>query len=217
LFSAYETLIHPIVARLYHEHLLRYTDDFKSLTWLGRPMLQDPHDLQVIQETLFEQKPALLIETGTHQAGAALFYCSLFDLMGHGRLVSIDIEKLHDLSHPRARFLIGSSTSPEVLRQVAREVEQADGAVLVILDSDHSRDHVLAELRAYTPFVTPGSYCLTQDGVVDRLSFYRKVRPGPLRAIRQFLAENPAFAVDTDKCRRFPITHHPRGWLKRLP
>lgn len=148
-------------------------------------------------------------------AGSSLFYCSLFDLMDHGHLVSVDIKALHNLQHPRATFLHGGSTSPEVIAQIEQAVNGISGPVMVILDSDHSRDHVRLELDLYTSFVTVGSYCLVQDGVIDQMSFYRNARPGPLPAIREFLAANTHFRVDEGKCRTFPITHHPLGWLKR--
>jgi cephalosporin hydroxylase len=88
---------------------------------------------------------------------------------------------------------------------------------MVILDSDHSETHVLRELECYTPMVTPGSYCLVQDSVIDTLDLFRAGRPGPLPAIESFLKKASDFEVDEERCRRFLITHHPRGWLKRKP
>jgi cephalosporin hydroxylase len=87
--------------------------------------------------------------------------------------------------------------------------------VMAVLDSDHAAAHVLAELRAYAPLVTPGSLILAQDGVIDRLPMYAAARPGPLRAIEEFLAERPDYVVDARLDKRFLITHHPSGWLRR--
>jgi cephalosporin hydroxylase len=216
LFSAYKSGFSGWVNRAFYEHLLRHTDDYQANTWLGQPMRQSPLDLQVIQETIWEVKPQLLIETGTNQGGSALFYCHLFDLMGAGELVTVDVERMHDVSHPRATFLIGSSVSPEVLSQIEARVAATTGPVMVILDSDHSESHVLAELRAYAKFVTEGSYMLVQDGVIDVCSFYRMHRPGPLPAIERFLAENRDFEIDRARCDRFLVTHHPHGWLRRV-
>ena len=86
---------------------------------------------------------------------------------------------------------------------------------MVILDSDHSAAHVSKELESYSPFVSPGSYMLVQDGVIDVLDRWRSARPGPLAAIIEFLRHHPEFEVDTERCERFLITHHPMGWLRR--
>jgi cephalosporin hydroxylase len=87
--------------------------------------------------------------------------------------------------------------------------------VMVVLDSDHSRAHVLAELRAYAPLVTPDSLILVQDGVIDVLPMFATTRPGPLKAIETFLAEDDRFEVDPRFDKRFLVTHHPSGWLRR--
>lgn len=100
--------------------------------------------------------PDLLIETGSALGGSAMFYGHVFDALGRGRVLSIDIEKRHELEHPRARFLVGSSVGDEVLAEVRREVLDA-GVIMVVLDSDHSESHVRAELDAYSGLVTPGS------------------------------------------------------------
>jgi cephalosporin hydroxylase len=172
-------------------------------------------DLWTIQETIWECRPALLIESGTNRGGSAYFYAQLFDLMGSGEVVTIDVTKLHELAHPRVTFLLGSSTSAEIVQQVAERVRRVQGAVMVILDSDHSRAHVQQELELYAPFVTPGSYMLVQDGVIDTLDRFRRGRPGPLPAIQDFLHRHPEFEVDLERTQRFLVTHHPFGWLRR--
>lgn len=199
------------------DDLIRTTRNFRTTTWLGHTIRQNTLDLWVIQETLAEIRPALLIECGTNYGGSALFYAHLFDLMGHGAIVTIDVQKLHALAHPRITFLQGSSVAPEVVARVAARVREARGPVLVILDSDHSEAHVRAELDAYARFVTPGSYVQVQDGVIDELPIFASDRPGPLPAIESFVRDNPQFEIDHARCRRFPVTHHPLGWLRRRP
>ncbi len=216
LFSTYKAAFAGCVNRCFYEHLLRHTNDYESNTWLGQPIRQSLLDLQVIQETIWHLKPELVIETGTNRGGSALFYSHLFDLIGSGEVVSVDVTRMHDIKHPRAAFLIGSSVDKAVVSEIEARVARTKGPVMVILESDHSEPHVLAELKAYARFVTDGSYCLVQDGVVDQLCFYRKSRPGPLPAIERFLAENRDFVVDTSKCKRYLVTHHPKGWLKRV-
>lgn len=217
LYPAYRRLLRRPVSRLFFMDLIGKTNNFGDVTWMGHPVWQNVLDLWTIQETIFQIKPALLIECGTNRGGSALFYGHLFDLLGKGRVVTIDIEKLHERSHPRVTFLIGSSTAPAIVERVRDEARAAGGPVLVILDSDHSARHVAAELEAYAPLVTPGSYLLVQDGVIDVLPILRAERPGPLPAIRDFLKQHPEFEVDAARNERFLITHHPLGWLRRRP
>lgn len=196
--------------------LVASTDNFGDVTWLGHPIWQNVLDLWSLQEAISQIRPALLLETGTHRGGSALFYAHLFDLLGHGRVVTVDVERMHQLEHPRIEFLIGSSVSEAPLERMRAAVAAADGPVLVVLDSDHSQEHVAAELAAYHQFVTPGSLLLCQDGVIDELPRFREARPGPLPAIREFLFVHPEFKIDERYNRRFFVTHHPDGWLRRV-
>ena len=205
------------MARLFLNDVIARTENFRTTNWLGVPMWQNIFDLWTIQETIAEVKPALLIETGTNLGGSALFYANLMDLLGQGRVLTIDIERLHHLDHPRIEFLQGSSTDPAIVEQVRAAAGAADGPVMVILDSDHARDHVARELELYAPLVTPGSFLLSQDGVIDQLRIFADTRPGPLPANRAFLAQHPEFEHDRERNERFLITHHPAGWLRRRP
>jgi cephalosporin hydroxylase len=195
--------------------LIERTGNFGAIKWLGQPIWQNVLDLWTLQETIVEVRPSLLIECGTNRGGSSLFFAHLFDLMGQGEIVTIDIERLHNLSHSRITSLIGSSISPEILDQVRGKAANSRGPVMVTLDSDHSKDHVFRELDHYAPLVTPGSYCLVQDGVIDTLPIFAAGRPGPLRAIEQFLESNDEFEIDRERSERFLISHHPCGWLRR--
>ncbi len=206
---------HLICRRFFHL-LLKKTSNFGGIKWLGVPVWQNVFDLWTIQEVISQIKPALLIECGTNRGGSAFFYANLFDLMKHGEVISVDVEKMHDISHPRIEFLLGSSVSEEILKRIRERVAAANGPILVILDSDHSAGHVAKELQAYAGFVTKGSYCLVQDGVIDVLKRFRRGRPGPLVATEEFLQTTQDFEVDHERCERFLITHHPKGWLKRV-
>ncbi|HET8673294.1 MAG TPA: CmcI family methyltransferase [Thermoleophilaceae bacterium] len=208
------TLRRP-VTRMFHQDLIVKTGNFGHTTWVGQPIWQNVLDLWTIQETISEIRPALLIETGTNRAGSALFYAHLMDLLGTGRVLTVDIVKLHDVTHPRVEFVIGSSTDPEVAERVREAAAEADGPVMVILDGNHDRDHVAAELEIYAPLVTPGSVLLSQDGIIDELPMFRDTRPGPLPANRRFLARHPEFEWDRERNERFLLTHHPVGWLRR--
>jgi cephalosporin hydroxylase len=203
------------VRQAFFKDLLIHTENFGHVTWMGQPIWQNILDLWSIQEAIAEIKPSLLVETGTNKGGSALFYANLFDLMDHGRVITVDVRKMHELSHPRIEFLIGGSVDSDVLERVRVASTEADGPVMVILDSDHAQQHVAAELEAYAPFVTTGSLLLAQDGVIDTLRLLKGDRPGPLPAIESFLSEHPEFRLDDRLNARFLITHHPSGWLRR--
>lgn len=195
--------------------LIRKTGNYGNLKWLGKPIWQPPLDAWILQETIFEVRPELIIECGTYKGGSSFFFAQLLDLMDHGRVVTIDIEKMHDLAHPRIKYLIGDSVSPEIVKQVREEVERTRGPIMVVLDSNHSQHHVIKELETYHPFVTPGSFLHIQDGVIDKQPIFTRGQPGPLGAIEAFLEKNDLFELDLERSERFLITHHPKGWLRR--
>ena len=199
----------------FFKDLIIKTQNFGTVKWLGQPIWQNILDLWTIQETISEIQPELLIECGTNRGGSALFYAHLFDLIGKGRVVTIDVESMHQLSHPRIRFLIGSSIAEPIFAHVREEVSKSSGPVLVILDSNHAAEHVFRELELYGPLVTRGSYVLVQDGIMDVMDMLRGPGPGPLAAIKAFLPQHPEFEVDTERCERFLISHHPLGWLRK--
>jgi cephalosporin hydroxylase len=216
LRKVFRFILEKTVNPLFFWELIEKTNNFSGITWLGQPIWQNVLDLWTIQETIYQIKPQLLVESGTNRGGSAFFYAQLFDLMGHGRIITIDVEKMHNLAHPRIEFLIGGSTSAKVVENIQNQVRSTSGPVMVILDSDHSEAHVSEELELYSSFVTPNSYLLVQDGVIDTLARFQHVRPGPLPAIKNFLKKHPEFQEDEDKNRRFLITHHPMGWLRKL-
>lgn len=205
------------VTRLFHQDLIAKTGNFAHTTWMGQPIWQNVLDLWTIQETIAEIRPALLIETGTNRGGSALFYAHLMDIMGTGRVITVDILELHELEHPRVEFLIGSSTDEAVIERIRAAASEAQGPVMVILDGLHDRDHVARELEIYAPLVTLGSLLLSQDGIIDQLGMFADSRPGPLPANRAFLDQHPEFEYDQERNERFLLTHHPLGWLRRRP
>jgi cephalosporin hydroxylase len=136
--------------------------------------------------------------------------------MQKGEILTIDIERMHNVAHPRIEFVIGSSVSSAVVAKARQRAAAIRGPVMVILDSNHSAEHVFKELELYAPLVTPGSFVLVEDGVVDTLPMFRQGRPGPLPAIKRFLESHADFEVDVERSERFLITHHPQGWLRRV-
>jgi cephalosporin hydroxylase len=206
------------VAWAYHRDVVYRTDNFGSTDWLGTPIWQNVLDLWTIQESIAEIKPALLIETGTFRGGSARFYAQLMDLLDHGRVVTVDVVNHHEgVEHPRIEFLDGSSTDTAIVQHVREAAEQADGPVMVILDGNHDCDHVRQELELYAPLVSPGSLLLSQDGIIDQMWIFSAGRPGPLSANRAFLEEHDEFEYDRERNERYGLTHHPVGWMRRLP
>jgi cephalosporin hydroxylase len=226
LWTLWETVRRRLyMSRLKERHVV---DDFHRLiydsqlwggtwgavSWLGTPTQKLPLDLWVYQEILHEIRPNLIIESGTYRGGSALFLANICDLLEHGRVISIDIEDPGGRpEHPRITYLLGSSISQGVLDQVRAQISDHDD-VMVILDSDHSRDHVLEELRAYAPMVTPGSYLIVEDTNLNGHPVYPGHGPGPMEAVREYLREAPNFRIDRQR-EKFLITFNPSGYLLR--
>jgi len=199
-----------------------------NFTWMGRPIIQFPQDMVAMQEILFALQPDLVIETGVAHGGSIVYYASILELIGHGEVLGIDIDiRPHNRealeAHPmRKRFqlLQGSSVAPEIVAHVRKIA--CGKRVVVVLDSNHTHEHVLAELRAYAPLVCKDGYCVVMDTIVDDLpgSLFpdRPWGPGdnPKTAVREFLRENGDFVVDKDIEAKLLITVAPEGYLRRV-
>lgn len=199
--------------RVYYDGAL-LGDTRANTRWLGVRVDKCPLDLWMYQELLFEHRPEVVIETGTANGGSALFFASVFDLIGGtGEVVSVDVDTQFERpSHERIRYLEGSSIADETLAKVAEIV--GDRNAMVFLDSDHRRDHVLAELRAYRSFVKPGGYLVVEDTNLNGRPVSPDFGPGPGEAVDAFLAEDTSFERDGD-CEKFYLTFNPGGYLKR--
>jgi len=198
--------------RLYHA---RGDLTYNNTYWFGVPVQKCPLDLWVFQEILFETRPDVVVETGTYKGGSAYFFASMFDLMGRGRVITIDLQDQPGKPrHPRIEYLLGSSTSEEIVRQV-RERLQPGERVMVALDSDHAMAHVLEELRLYSGLVTPGNYLVVEDTHFNGHPILARFGPGPMEAVRQFLEQNPEFEADRSR-EKFGLTFNPNGWLRRV-
>ncbi|MFL6859173.1 MAG: cephalosporin hydroxylase family protein [Allosphingosinicella sp.] len=205
-----------------------------SFTWLGRPIIQLPEDIVRLQELVWSEKPDVVVETGIAHGGSLVFFASLFEAMGHGRVIGIDVEiraanRAAIEAHPLARrieTIEASSTAPETLAEVRRRLAEGEKA-LVVLDSNHSRDHVLAELRAYAPLVGVGGYVVVQDGIMRDLA--GAPRSGadwgsnnPVAAIEAFLGEDERFEtvepewLFNEGCVKERVTYWPSCYLKRV-
>jgi len=197
-------------------------------TWMGRPIIQFPQDIVAMQEIIWQIKPDLIIETGIAHGGSLIFYASMLELIGEkGQVLGIDIDiRKHNREeiekHPmfkRITMIQGSSIDEKIVQQVydlARDKEH----VLVVLDSNHTHNHVLKELQFYSPVVTKGSYLVAFDTIIEDMpedSF--SDRPwgkgnNPKTAVWEFLKTNDRFEVDKEIENKLLITVAPDGYLK---
>jgi cephalosporin hydroxylase len=197
--------------RLYYGHR---EQTWGNTFWLGHRVLKCPLDLWCYQEILYDVRPELIIETGTYQGGSALFLASICDLLGQGKVLTIDVDRREDRPrHPRITYLTGSSTSSAILRQV-RQRAKCTPRVLVILDSGHAKNHVLSEMDVYAPLVTPGSYLVVEDTNLNGHPVESDHGPGPAEAVAEFLERNDAFVRDESR-EKFLLTFNPRGFLEK--
>jgi cephalosporin hydroxylase len=206
-----------------------------GFAWMGRPVIQLPEDLVRVQEAIYAVRPTVIVETGVAHGGSLVFYASLFRAMGTpGRVVGVDIEirphnrraiEAHELAESIA-LVEGSSIDPATVARV-RGLLRPDDRVLVLLDSNHTRAHVAAELEAYAPMVSVGSYLVATDGIMEDLADVPRGERGwiddnPKAAAAEFARRHPEFVLAdppqpfNEGEIRFRITHWPGAWLRRV-
>ncbi|SFF18219.1 cephalosporin hydroxylase family protein [Thermoflexibacter ruber] len=202
-----------------------------NFTWLGLPIIQYPQDIVALQEIIWQVKPDLIIEAGIARGGSLVFIASMLELIGgNGQVLGIDIDirehnRIAIENHPMAKritMIQGSSIAPQTIQQVY-DFANGKEKVLLLLDSNHTHDHVLAELKAYTPLVSIGSYCIVYDTVIEDMpaDYEWKDRPwgkgnNPKTAVWEFLKENDNFEIDKTFQDKLLITVAPDGYLKRV-
>ena len=205
-----------------------------TFSWMGRPIIQLPEDMVRIQEVIWRLAPDVVIETGVAHGGSLVFYAGLLAALGKGRVIGVDVEiRPHNRAaieaHPmsgRIQLIEGSSTAPATVAAVRQAIGPGE-SVLVILDSNHSRDHVAAELDAYAEMVTPGSYIVACDGIMAQVTGAPRSNPdwdwnNPISAIEDFLGRNvgfrpeePGFAFNEGVVRE-RVTYWPKCFLRRI-
>lgn len=201
-----------------------YSYHFK---WLGRPIIQYPQDIVVMQEIIWKVKPDLIIETGIAHGGSLIFSSSILNLIGKGEILGIDIDirkhnrieiEKHSM-YNRIKMIQGSSIDSKTIDKVHKFAKDKK-SVMVILDSNHAHQHVLQEMKSYSPLVTKGSYLVVFDTIIDEMpeKFFRN-RPwrkgdNPKSAVREFLKTNKRFKIDKEIENKLLITAAPSGYLK---
>jgi cephalosporin hydroxylase len=196
-------------------HVIYYDSGvWQKTTWLGTPVWKCPLDLWLYQEILFTIKPDLIIETGTALGGSALYLASLLDLLGNGQIMSVDIETREDRPrHSRITYVHGSSTAPEIIKSM-QQFSEDKKAVIVVLDSDHSKTHVIQEMELYGPLVTRGSYMIVEDTNINGHPVLRDFGSGPYEAVEEYLKNHNDFFIDYEK-EKFMISFNVHGYLKK--
>lgn len=204
-----------------------------SFSWLGRPIIQMPEDMVRLQEVIFHLKPDVILETGVAHGGSLVYSASLCKLMGKGRVIGVEIEiRSHNRSAIESHFLAdlitlveGGSTDASTVRTVKDLIAPGE-TVLVLLDSNHTKAHVAAELEAYAELVTPGSYIVAMDGVLELVPGAPRTTAdsawdNPATAAREFVAKHPEFEIAepefafNEGAVRGWVTYWPAAFLRR--
>ena len=198
-----------------------------NFSWLGRPIIQYPQDMVVMQEILWKVKPDLVVETGIAHGGSIIFYSSILELIGKGLVLGIDVDiRTHNRklieAHPmfkRIEMVEGDSVSDEVFGKV-RKIADGKPTVVVCLDSMHTHEHVMKELELYSSLVTKGSYLVVFDTIIEDLpEDCIGDRPwgkgnNPKTAVHEFLKKTDRFVIDKTIESKLLITVAPEGYLK---
>lgn len=207
------------VTTLFHKVFYSNKKTLWQNKWLGIGTLQNPNDVWITQEIIYETKPDFIVETGTYLGGSALLWAMILEQVNpDGKVITIDIKDLsrrnrqHPLFKKKVEFILGGSTDEMTINKVKQRVKGKK--VLVILDSLHTKSHVLEELNLYSPFIPKGGYIIVQDSNVNGNPVLPDFGPGPMEAILAFLNENKKFKIDL-KRQRLLLTLHPNGFLRR--
>lgn len=198
-----------------------------EIDWLGVPIIQTPEEMVLMQELIRKVQPDYIIETGVAHGGSLIFYASIMELIGKGNVIGIDIDirehnrkviEAHSL-FKRITLIEGSSVSQDVITRVRNQIPM-NSKVIVCLDSNHYKEHVLNELNLYKSFVPVHSYIVVCDTLTSRMAEFgvcdkSYVNNGPKEAVEEFLRENVNFQIDRTYNRLF-VSYSPDGYLKRI-
>lgn len=204
-----------VIADLFHKIYYNNAEQtWENTYWFGVKTRKIPFDLWVYQEILHEIRPDVILECGTDNGGSAYYLASLCELLGKGKVITIDINRKPNLpQHQRITYLNGSSVDTEMVKNVKNMILPTD-KVLVILDSDHSKKHVLAEMKAYHELVSQGSYLIVEDSNMNNHPVGRYHGEGPMEALEEFLKTNTGFEIDSSREKYF-VSFNPKGYLKK--
>ena len=203
-------------------HLLWYYSPYnwQFNTFLGYKVKQLPFDLHLYQELIFRLKPNFILQTGVADGGSIMYFASILDLMkmpSDVLVVGVDIQLSDNskkIDNPRVRLFEGDSTDDNLVAEIRKILPSGGG--MVILDSDHSKQHVLKEMHIYKNFVASDSYMIVEDTNVNGHPVKPFFGPGPYEAVKDFMKGNTVFLQDDNLWRRNKISFHQRGWLRKI-
>jgi cephalosporin hydroxylase len=187
-----------------------------NMSWMGASCQKYPTDLWVYQEIIFDRRPDLIIETGSLHGGSALYFANLFDMIGHGHVISVDLKVRDDRpKHNRITYISGHSSVDPVVDERIRTLLDNYQRRMVILDSDHQKHHVMAELAMYQAYVTKDQYLISEDSSINGHPVACLFGPGPFEAVQEFISGNQDFVLDRNK-EKFLISASHGGFLLRV-
>lgn len=220
LWSLVEGKLNPLIINLFHLIYYNSKESWAKNTFLGHQVMQCPFDLYLYQELVAKLRPSFILQTGVFKGGSILYLASLLDLIGadpSAIAVGVDITltpEARSLSHPRIRLIEGSSTDSQTVERIKEILPVSEG--FVSLDSNHTKEHVVNELKIYQEFVAVGSYLIVEDTCINGHPIARNWGDGPFEAVEDFLKEEDRFIRDDELWQRNLLSFHRYGWLKRV-
>lgn len=200
--------------KLYYDANL-FGKTWRETYWMGAHVAKCPLDLWLYQEIIHKNRPDVIVECGTLHGGSAGYMASICDIVGNGRIVTIDVREREGRPvHDRITYLNGSSTGSDIVDHVKSLIKEGE-TVMAILDSDHRRDHVFDELKIYRDIVTQGQYMIVEDTNLNGHPVAPEFGPGPMEALNDFLEEEDGFVHDKNMD-KFYLSFNPAGYLRKL-
>jgi len=216
-----ENLDNPSIIDNFHLlYASNHKQTYDNTYWMGVSSMKCPLDLWIYQEILFKTKPDIIIETGTFQGGTTLFLANVCDLMNNGEIITIDISSPGNKpEHKRIHYIQGDAASKKTVTKIQQLVDKLnnnhDKKIMVILDDQHSEDHVFQEMESYGKFVTPGNYLIVEDTSMGGHPVWPELQSGPMESVERYMKIHNDFEIDSNQ-EKFLLTFNPKGYLKKI-
>tara|TARA_Y100001949_G_C15931542_1_gene305880 strand:+ start:189 stop:992 length:804 start_codon:yes stop_codon:yes gene_type:complete len=198
----------------------KHKQTYDNTYWMGIRSMKCPLDLWIYQEILIKTKPDIIIETGTNEGGTTLFLANICDIMDNGEIITIDISSPNEKpKHKRIHYIQGDATSKKTITKIQQLVDKLDNnsdtKIMVILDDEHSENHVFQEMEIYGKFVTPGNYLIVEDTSMGGHPVWSELKGGPMESVERYMKIYNDFEIDSAQ-EKFLLTFNPKGYLKKI-